>query len=80
MESSLELLKFFIPELLVDHFELTASRKDGETLHLHFEEIKKHPVEHLSRTLISKGFKDEITIQDFPLRSKTFFYTLNVYG
>jgi len=73
LESSLELLKLFLPELLVDHFELTASKKDGETLHLHFEEFNKPPIEHSSRTLISKGFKDEITIQDFPLRGRNVF-------
>jgi hypothetical protein len=54
LESSLELLKLFLPELLVDHFELTSTKKDGETLHLHFEEINKPPVEHISHSYLKR--------------------------
>jgi hypothetical protein len=70
LENQYELLKLFLPELLVEHFEITNSKQDGETLHLFFEEHNKPPIEHTSKTLISKGFHDEITIQDFPLRGK----------
>jgi transposase len=70
MNNSLELLKLFLPELLVEHFELTSTKTDDEILHLYFEEINKPPIEHSTKTLISKGFNDEITIQDFPLRGK----------
>lgn len=73
MEKHIELLKLFLPDLLVDHFELTKSDQDGENLHLYFEELNKPPVEHSSRILISKGFHDEITVQDFPLRGKRVF-------
>lgn len=70
MNSNDELLKLFLPDLLVEHFELTRSSQESETLHLYFEEINKPPVEHANRVLISKGFHEEITIQDFPLRGK----------
>lgn len=70
MEQTLDLLKLFLPDILVDHFELTSSAQQGETLHLSFQEQNKPPVEHSSKTLISKGFHDEITVQDFPLRGK----------
>lgn len=73
MENQLELLKLFLPELLVEHFEITLIKPVGETLHLSFEERNKPPVEHSSKTLISKGFHDEITVQDFPLRGKHVF-------
>lgn len=73
MEHHLELLKLFLPELLVEHFELTSIKTAGETLHLFFEEQNKPPIEHRSKTLISKGFHDEITVQDFPLRGKNVF-------
>lgn len=65
-----ELLKLFLPDLLVEHFELTLSGQEAETLHLYFEEFNKPPLEHSNRLLVSKGFYDEITIQDFPLRGK----------
>jgi len=70
LETHLELLKLFLPEILVEHFDLMRSKTEGETLHLYFEEQNKPPVEHTSKLLISKGFHDEITVQDFPLRGK----------
>lgn len=70
LESYLEILKLVLPELLVNHFELLRTTQEGETLHLYFEEKNTPPSEYNSRTLISKGFHDEITIQDFPLRGK----------
>ena len=73
MENQLELLKLFLPELLVENFEITQIKSVGETLHLSFEEQNKPPVEHSSKTLISKGFHEEITVQDFPLRGKHVF-------
>jgi len=73
LENHLELLKLFLPEILVEYFELTSTKTEGETLHLCFEELNKPPVEHLSKALISKGFHDEITVQDFPLRGKRVF-------
>lgn len=73
MENHLELLKLFLPGLLVEHFELTRTKLEGETLHLFFEEQNKPPSEHSSKTLISKGFHDEITVQDFPLRGKSVY-------
>jgi hypothetical protein len=73
LENHIELLKLFLPDLLVDHFELTKTQQEGETLHLYFEEINKPPIEYSSRILISKGFHDEIIVQDFPLRGKRVF-------
>ena len=73
LETQLELLKLFLPEILVEYFDLINSKTEGETLHLYFEEQNKPPVEHVSKVLISKGFHDEITVQDFPLRGKKVF-------
>jgi hypothetical protein len=73
LENHLELLKLFLPELLVEHFEITQTKTVSETLHLYFEEKSKPPVEHSSKMLVSKGFHEEITVQDFPLRGKHVF-------
>lgn len=70
MNSHYDLLKLFLPELLVENFDLTRSEQDSERLHLYFEEINKPPLEHSNKVLVSKGFQDEITIQDFPLRGR----------
>lgn len=73
LEAYIDLLKLFLPELLVKHFDLTSINQEGEVLHLYFEEQNKPPVEHQKRALVSKGFHDEITVQDFPLRGKRVF-------
>ena len=73
LDPQIELLKLVLPGLLVDFFDLVKVDKQAETLHLYFEEFNKPPAEHANRELISKGFHDEITIQDFPLRGKHVF-------
>ncbi|MGE6352766.1 ISAon1 family transposase N-terminal region protein [Flavobacterium sp. NPDC079362] len=66
----IELLKFMLPDFLVEHFEVVSSTNSEEILHLYFEEHAKPPEEFSDLQLVSKGFQDEITIQDFPLRGK----------
>ena len=57
-----------LPDFLVDHFEVVSTNNTEEILHLYFEEKIKPPKEFNTLELVSKGFQDEITIQDFPLR------------
>ena len=66
-------MKMVLPEVLLEHFELTNSQKKEDVLHLHFEEKNVHPNEFRDVELISKGFYNEITVQDFPLRGKNVF-------
>ena len=66
----IDLLKFMLPDFLVDHFEVVSSTNTEEIVHLYFEENAKPPKEFDTLELVSKGFQDEITIQDFPLRGK----------
>lgn len=73
MNPTLDLLKLFLPEFLVENFELIQSEQKGEVLHLYFEELNRPPLEHSKKELISKGFYESITVQDFPLRGKRVF-------
>ncbi|SEB07529.1 hypothetical protein SAMN05443667_1252 [Flavobacterium gillisiae] len=66
--TSIDLLKFMLPDFLVDHFEVVSANNTEEILHLYFEEKIKPPKEFDTLELVSKGFQDEITNQDFPLR------------
>ncbi len=66
----IELLKFMLPDFLVEHFEVVSTSNTEEVLHLYFEEKTKPPLEFNALELVSKGFLDDITIQDFPLRGK----------
>ena len=53
-----------LPDFLVDHFEVVSSTNTEEIVHLYFEENAKPPKEFDTLELVSKGFQDEITIQD----------------
>ena len=62
-----ELLKLLLPEIIVDYFELTSYEKGEEILHLYLKEINSIPKEYRQHKLSSKGFFDQITVQDFPI-------------
>lgn len=66
----IDLLKLMLPDFLVDHFEVISATNTEEVLHLYFEENAKPPKEFEAFELVSKGFQEQITIQDFPLRGK----------
>ncbi|WP_442486639.1 ISAon1 family transposase N-terminal region protein, partial [Flavobacterium psychrophilum] len=70
MESYIELLKLMLLEFLIENFNLTSFKNSEEKLHLYFEEQAKPPKEFAAIKLVSKGFMEEITIQDFPLRGQ----------
>ena len=70
MDFNNDLLKLVFPEVLLEHFDLTESRSDKEILHFYFSEKNIHPKEFVDVELVSHGFYDEITVQDFPLRGK----------
>lgn len=67
-DSFIDLLKLLLPEIIVDYFELTSYKKEEEVLHLYLKEINSIPKEYRESKLSSKGFFDEITVQDFPIR------------
>lgn len=62
------LLKVLLPPILFEYFELIKMDTHQEVLHLYFEELNKQPKEFSSDKLQSKGFFEEITVQDFPIR------------
>lgn len=76
-DSYTPLLKLVLPEPIADYFELTSHRQEkeskGDTLHLYLQEVNILPVEYSSEKLISKGFFDEVTVQDFPIRGQKVF-------
>ncbi|UFH36934.1 ISAon1 family transposase N-terminal region protein [Flavobacterium acetivorans] len=59
-----------LPELIVEYFDLINTKIEQEKTHLFFEEKNIPPKEHNNKQLVSKGFLNEVTIQDFPLRGK----------
>ena len=67
-DSYSELIKLLLPEIIVEYFELTCYKKGDEILHLYLKEVNSIPKEYRQSRLSSKGFFDEITVQDFPIR------------
>lgn len=65
-----DLVKLLLPELLVENFDIVKVEKDvnSEILRIYLEEISTIPKELSHLKLHSKGYFDEIIIQDFPIR------------
>ena len=66
-DSYSEFIKLFSPKIIVEYFELTSFKKVEEILHLYLKEFNSIPKEYRQHKLSSKGFFDEITVQDFPI-------------
>ena len=71
MLNDVELLKLFLPELLIEYFEIVKFEEENQILHIYFEEKNTAPKEFSSLMMQSKGFLPEIIVDDFPLRGKT---------
>ena len=56
MELTLDLLKFILPEMLINHFDLVRHTHQNEELHLYFEERNILPKEVANRMIIAHGF------------------------
>jgi len=70
MSQEQELLKLLLPEYLVAYFDFIKFEEKEGLLYLYFEEKSSIPKEFSSLNLQSKGFHEEIIVDDFPLRGK----------
>ena len=69
----LDLLQIFLPEELSIFFEITKVNKTDSSYTIYVSEKNEVPEQYKTNKLLSKGFYEEITIQDFPLRGKPCF-------
>lgn len=69
-ESFSVLMKLILPAGMDEYFDLIKHQEDANSIHLFLKEKNIIPIEYATQKLISKGFFDEIKIQDFPLRGK----------
>lgn len=69
-ESYLALVRFLLPEGILDYFELSKIVEGLTGLHIYLEEKNLPPSEYQDQKLESKGFLPEIYIQDFPIRNQ----------
>ncbi|WP_435136791.1 ISAon1 family transposase N-terminal region protein [Formosa sp. A9] len=73
MDPYINLLKVFLPEPLITHFDIAKHEINKDILHLYFEEKHDIPKEFSSEIIISHGFHKAITVQDFPVRGKNVY-------
>jgi hypothetical protein len=66
-------LDLILPQGILEYFLLTDFTSSTSEISLYLEEKNMIPEEYSSDKLISKGFFDEITVQDFPLRGKAVY-------
>ena len=66
----LELAKLLFPERILEYFDIKRYKEEYDKLHFYLEEKNILPDEYKSEQATSKGFIDEVIIEDFPLRGK----------
>ena len=64
------LIEVFLPEGLLDYFKVTSVERKEDSYQIRREEKDAVPQEYSGQKLLSKGFYEEITVQDFPIRGK----------
>lgn len=67
------LLDLILPQGILEYFLLVDFSTTSAEISLYMEEKNIVPAEYQRDKLSSKGFFDEITVQDFPLRGKAVF-------
>lgn len=65
-----EILSLLLPEGLLDYFEVIHADKRPDFYAIYLEEKNQPPEQYNDNKLVSKGFYEPVTIQDFPLRGK----------
>lgn len=74
-----EILRSFLPVGLLDHFEITDFKELGhintksDSYYIYLEEKNQIPSGYDPSQYESKGFYEEKTIQDFPIRGKAVY-------
>ncbi len=71
-----DIIKLLLPEGLQEYFEITKIENNPENYNIYLEEKNIPPVEYQNSKLLSKGFYESITIQDFPLRGKACYFVV----
>lgn len=64
------LVSFLLPDGLLEYFDITEAAAGKEGLSIYLEEKNIAPDGYTSEHLVSKGFHDQIKVEDFPIRGK----------
>jgi hypothetical protein len=72
-KQSEDLIRIVLPEGVLDYFNVKKLSKLEEEIEIYLEEQNIIPEEYKGQKLISKGFYEEIKVQDFPIRGKAVY-------
>lgn len=67
---NISFLEMILPEGILEYFEVSQIKKGAESYRIYLTEKNTPPQEYASDKLISKGFYEEASVQDFPIRGK----------
>lgn len=68
-----DLIQLLLPEGLFEYFEVVKIEKEDNSYNIHIVEHNLIPKEFEGQKLESKGYFEEETVRDFPLRGKACF-------
>ena len=66
-----QFLRFIFPEGMFDYFELSDFKEKSDRVEIYFEEKNIHPKEYATNNLESKGFYEQVRMQDYPMRGRS---------
>ncbi len=69
-------IDLILPEGITEYFDVKNFKKGESYYSIYLEERNIPPIEYSTEKLMSKGFFDEITIQDFPIRGKACYLNI----
>lgn len=69
-DNYLKLIELLLPEGVLDYFDVTDTQTSQEGLQIYLEEKNVPPVGYKASDIESKGFYEEVRIQDFPIRHR----------
>jgi hypothetical protein len=71
-----DLASLVLPQRILEYFTIVQINQTEETLSIYLNEQNVIPQEYIDDKLSSKGFYEEIKIQDFPIRGKDVFLVI----
>ena len=67
------LIRLLLPKEIFDYFDIIKVEDWNNEIHVFLDEQDTKPAEYKNDKLISHGFHESITIQDFPIRDKAMY-------
>lgn len=68
-----EFLAAVLPSGILEYFTFAEVQNNPDSFEIYLEESNKHPEEYKGQKLSSKGFCQQISIQDYPIRGKAVY-------